>query len=72
MFSPSEASFCKFACTRTAGRWPPEILTRPTPYSCEIFWAMRVSDRSTNCVMGKVRDETARVITGASAGLTLA
>ena len=71
MFRPSAASFCRFACTRTAGRWPPEMLTRPTPESCEIFCAMRVSDRSTSWVMGSVREDTARVMTGASAGFTL-
>jgi hypothetical protein len=29
--------------TRTAGRWPPLMLTTPTPLSWEIFCAMRVS-----------------------------
>jgi len=28
---------------RTAGRWPPLMLTSPTPVSCEIFCASRVS-----------------------------
>ena len=72
MFRPSAASFCKLACTRTAGRCPPEIETRPTLGSWEIFWAMRVSARSSTVVMGRLLDDTARVITGASAGLTLA
>ena len=39
---------CIFACTRTAGRCPPLMLTRPTPGSCEIFCAMRVSARSSH------------------------
>ena len=34
------------ACTRIAGFWPPLMLTSPTPGSCEIFWASRVSARS--------------------------
>ena len=34
---------------RTAGRWPPLMLTRPTPGSCEIFCASRVSARSSTC-----------------------
>ena len=33
---------------RTAGFWPPLMLTRPTPGSCEIFWASRVSARSSH------------------------
>src|SRR5215471_1042855 len=37
---------------RTAGRWPPLILTRPTPGSCEIFCARRVSARSSTWVSG--------------------
>ena len=32
-----------FTWTRTAGFWPPLMLTRPTPGSWEIFWANRVS-----------------------------
>ena len=57
---------------RTAGRWPPEMLTRPTPGNCEIFCARRVSARSSTCVSGSVLEVTASVRTGASAGLTLA
>ena len=33
---------------RTAGFWPPLMLTRPTPGSCEIFCASRVSARSSH------------------------
>ena len=57
---------------RTAGRWPPLRLTRPTPPTCEIFWASRVSTRFWTWVSGRVSEVTASVITGASAGLTLA
>ena len=48
------------------------MLTRPTPGSWEIFWAMRLSARSSTVVMGSEVELTASVITGASAGLTLA
>ncbi len=57
---------------RTAGRCPPERETRPTPGICEIFCASRWSAMSWTWVMGRVCDVTARVITGASAGFTLA
>ena len=39
----SEEIAAGFTWTRTAGFWPPEIETSPTPGSCEIFCAMRVS-----------------------------
>ena len=39
---------------RTAGRWPPLMLTRPTPGSWEIFWASRVSTISWTWVSGSV------------------
>ena len=42
------------AWMRTAGRWPPLMLTRPTPGSCEIFCARRVSARSSTCGSGSV------------------
>ncbi len=60
------------AWTRTAGRWPPLMLTRPTPPIWEIFWAMRESAMSSTWVRGRVLEVTARVMIGASAGLTLA
>jgi hypothetical protein len=56
---------------RTAGRWPPAIDTRPTPGSCEIFCAMRVSTRFCSCGSFSVPELTASVSTGASAGFTL-
>jgi hypothetical protein len=37
---------------RTAGFCPPLMLTRPTPVSCEIFGASRVSTRSSTCDSG--------------------
>ncbi len=69
--SPSAAICRGFTCTRTAGRWPPDSVTSPTPDSCEIFCATRVSARS--CTFGKARlfDVIASVTIGASAGLTL-
>jgi hypothetical protein len=57
---------------RTAGRWPPLILTSPTPLNCEIFCTRRVSARSSTWVSGIVFEVSARVRIGASAGLTLA
>ena len=61
-----------FATMRTAGRWPPLMLTTPTPLICEIFCAMRVSARSSTSVSGITLEVSPRVRTGASAGLTLA
>src|SRR5262249_59738154 len=55
----------------TAGRWPPLIDTRPTPGSCEIFWARLVSARSSTRLRGKLSEGRARVRIGVSAGLTL-
>jgi hypothetical protein len=62
----------RIAWMRTAGRWPPLMLTRPTPGCCEIFCASRVSARSSTWVSGIVFEVSARVRIGASAGLTLA
>ena len=56
---------------RTAGFWPPLMLTRPTPLSCEMFGARRVSTRSSTCDSGIVSEVMASVRTGASAGLVL-
>ncbi len=71
-FIPYCASAVGFAWIRTAGRLPPDRLTRPTPAICEIFIARRVSARSCTCVSGSVFDLTASVSTGASAGFTFA
>ena len=57
---------------RTPGFWPPARLTRPTPGSWEIFWASLVSTMSWTLVSGSDLEVTAKVRTGASAGLTLA
>ena len=56
---------------RTAGFWPPLMLTRPTPGSCEIFCASRVSARSSTFGSGSVVEVSASVRIGASAGLIL-
>ena len=56
---------------RTAGFCPPLMLTRPTPLSCEILGARRVSTRSSTCDSGMEFEVMARVRTGASAGLVL-
>jgi hypothetical protein len=68
---PYAASALGLARTRTAGRCPPLMLTRPTPGSCEIFCARRVSARSSTAMSGKVREVRARVMIGVSAGFTL-
>ena len=47
------------------------MLTSPTPESSEIFWASRVSARSSTCGSGSVADVRPRVRIGASAGFTL-
>ena len=59
------------AWMRTAGFWPPLIETRPTPASCEIFCARRVSARSSTLESGRVFEVRARVTTGVSAGFVL-
>jgi hypothetical protein len=48
------------------------MLTKPTPGSCEIFCARRVSARSSTCISGIVLEVNAKVRIGASAGLTFA
>ena len=65
------ASACGFAWMRTAGRWPPAMLTSPTPGSCDSFCATRVSTRSCTCGNGTVFEVIASVSTGVSAGFTL-
>ena len=54
-----------------AGFCPPEMLTSPTPDSCEIFCASRVSARSCTFVSGSVSLVKLSVRIGASAGLVL-
>ena len=54
---------------RIAGFCPPEMLTIPTPESCEIFCASLVSARSWTFVSGSESLVRARVRMGASAGL---
>ncbi len=68
---PYDASALGSACTRTAGFWPPLMVTRPTPESWEIFWARAVSARSSTRLSGSVSEVKASVRTGVSAGLTL-
>jgi len=62
----------RFAWIRTAGRWPPLMLTRPTPVSCEIFCARVVSARSSTLEAAKDLDVSARVRIGASRGIDFA
>ena len=69
---PSADSAVGLACTRMAGFWPPLMLTRPTPLSCETFWASRVSAKSSTWANGSVSEVRASVMIGESAGLVLA
>jgi hypothetical protein len=69
--SPLDASACGLAWMRTAGRCPPDSVTRPTPGTCDSFCAKRVSARFWTCGNGSDAEVSARVTIGASAGLTL-
>ena len=68
---PYEAKAFGLARIRTAGRCPPPILTSPTPEICEIFCASRVSTKSWICAKGRLSETMAKLMIGASAGLTL-
>src|SRR3954452_108973 len=57
---------------RTAGFWPPEMVTSPTFGSCEILGARRVSARSSTEDSGIDLEVSPSVRMGASAGLVLA
>lgn len=50
---------------------PAGSVTSPTPETCEIFCATRVSTMSSTWVIGIAFEVTASVIIGGSAGLTL-
>ena len=67
----AEAAARGFTWIRTAGRWPPESETWPTPGTCEILVARRVSTRFCTCVIGIVCEVMPSVRIGASAGFTL-
>ena len=56
---------------RTAGFSPPEMLTNPTPVTCEIFGDSCVSARSSTADSGISVEFSASVSTGASAGFDL-
>ena len=60
-----------FNSTRTAGNAAPPITTWPTPPSCDSFCAITVLAASYNCPRVSVCEVSARISTGASAGLTL-
>ena len=68
---PRAAMAWALSFTRTAGRWPPARVTRPTPETWEIFCATRVSTMSSTWVIGMAEEVTARVMIGGSAGFTL-
>jgi hypothetical protein len=68
---PADAAARGFTCTRTALRCPPESVTSPTPGTCEIFCARRVSTRFCTWVSFIVFDVMPSVRMGASAGFTL-
>jgi len=69
--NPAAAKATGLTCTRTEGRWPPAMLTKPTPETCDKRWAMRFSTMSLTWVMGREGELRAKLKIGASAGLTL-
>ncbi len=69
---PMLASACRLPCTRTAGRWPPASVTRPTPSIWLIFSASRVLTMFCTSVSGRLSEVMASCRMGASAGLILA
>ena len=71
MLRPCEASATGFTWMRTAGFWPPLMLTRPTPANCDSFGARRVSTMSSTSDKGMLSELIAKVRTGASAGFVL-
>ncbi len=68
---PRAESAVGLTWTRTAGFCPPLMVTSPTPGTCEIFCARRVSAKSSTFDKGSVSEVSARVRMGASAGLDL-
>ena len=71
MVRPFDARAVGFASMRTAGFWPPLMLTRPTPGNCDIFGANLVSARSSTFESGSSFEVSARVRIGVSAGFVL-
>ena len=69
---PYEASARVSTWIRTAGRWPPDRVTSPTPLTWLILSASRVLAMFCTSVSGSESEVSARVSTGASAGFTLA
>ena len=70
--SPNDASARVSTWMRTAGRWPPASVTRPTPDTWLILSARRVLTRFCTSGSGSSFEVMASVSTGASAGFTLA
>ena len=62
---------CHCGATRLEVDRPPESVTRPTPGTCEIFCASRVSTRFCTWTMRMVFEVMPSVRIGASAGFTL-
>ena len=60
-----------FSSTRTAGLAPPPTVTWPTPSTCASFWASIESAASYISVTSLLSEVSARIMMGASAGLTL-
>jgi hypothetical protein len=56
---------------RTAGLWPPLMVTRPTPFSCAILGEKPRIDEVLDFGERHGFEVIARVRTGASAGLVL-
>src|SRR4051812_27053668 len=69
---PIDESAVGLTRMRTAGFWPPEMVTSPTPGSCEILGARRVSAKSSTEDSGIELEVSPSVRMGASAGVGLA
>ena len=68
---PLAASRVGSSSTRTAGSAPPPTVTWPTPSTCESFCASTVEAASYICPRVRMPEVSARIMIGASAGLTL-
>ncbi len=68
---PYLESDCGLSSTRTAGSELPPTCTWPTPSTWDSFCATMVDAASYICPCVIVSDVSARIMIGASAGLTL-
>ena len=71
MLTPRRFRENGISSTRTAGSVPPPSSTSPTPGTCAIFCCSRLDTASYTCPGVLVLDVSAKIITGAAAGLAL-